>query len=128
MNDITVYLNNGDSIQAESVYKDIIVIISGDPSYAGALMTMAKNGDFDGYEADTPEGHVKAPLDNRFLGLSATVNDDGDYNYVISFVPKSDEDILREQIAELIEENERLKGDSEYAEAGRILLGEEEET
>ena len=128
MNDITVYLNNGDSIQAESVAQDIIVIISEDPSYAGSLMTMANSGDFDGYEADTPEGHVKAPLDNRFLGLSATANDDGGYNYVISFVPKSDEDILREQIAELIEENERLKGDSEYAEAGRILLGEEEET
>lgn len=127
MNEITIYLKNGTTMEADSVTDSMITVISPDASYAGTLMVMAQSGDFSEYEADTPDGHVKAPVNNRFLGLSATVNEDGGFYYVISFVPLSEAEILQERIRQLEAENEQLKGDSEYAEAGKILLGEEVE-
>ena len=127
MNDTTVYLKSGDSMQVDSVTTSMITLITDDTSIASQLILMAQNHEFDEYEADTDEGHIKAPKDNKFLGISATVYEDDGYYYVLSFVPKTEAEIMQEQIDALTEENERLKGDSEYAEAGKILFGEEVE-
>ena len=126
MNDITLYLKNGDTIMVDSVSRDVFSLYIDDMEYISLIMEMGRDGELTGYY--TEGNDVVNPDTSRFIGMSCSVSDDPDTFYcVVSFAQKSEMEILQERLAALEAENEELRADSEYAEAGHILLGEESE-
>ena len=130
-NPIIITLKDGTTLEANTVTEDVIGVISNDPSDASRFVTLGNTGGFSEYTATVDGKEIKAPASNKFIGISVTANDDGSFYYVISFLQKSETDLLHEQIEALMAENEELRQTSEenaeYAEVGRILLGEEVE-
>lgn len=122
-NNIELHLKNEQIIMVDSVARDVFCLYADDLELISEIMELGRDGDLVGYYAYVPNEEVVNPESSKFIGMSATWNDDEDAFYcVFSFAQKSEMEILQERLAALEEE---LRQESEYAEAGHIMLGEE---
>lgn len=123
MSNIELYFKNGKTVLADSVLPDAIGITTNDTELMAELLSMGIDGDLVGYHATTPDGEIVNPDISEFVGMSFILNDDGDaYSCVLSFTNKSDIELLHDRLEALEAENEEL---TEYADAGKVMLGEE---
>ena len=120
-----VRLKNGEVINAEAASYSVISLVTSDSEYIPHLYSIGINGGFVDAEAELGDETIVYDKYSRFIGLSVALNSDNSLYCVISFARRSEAEILAEEVTRLTKENERL---SEYAEAGKIMFGEEEES
>ena len=117
---IQVTLSNGDTIEAELVTENMIGINASKLSDVSEIIELAEDDAFISFSTDSITS-----TNNRLLGISATMQEDGSFYYMLTFEKQPDDAAeLRRQIAELLAENQELK---DYADAGKVMFGEDVE-
>ena len=117
----TITLKDGRFFDVDVVTLTELMFTTENMNYIMGVMTMAENGELDGYTGEI-DGQITKCW-NHYDHITITSLGNQRYYAVLAF--KQDETIY-DRIASLESENEALRGSLEYAQAGRIMLGEDD--
>ncbi len=117
-----ISLKNGDKVFVDNASENKLIFIESDHSRVTELFNSAMDGYYNSYGYfDDSEKYIKTI--NHFTSLTTTPITDGKLLIALNF--EEDANIYN-RLTELEAENVILRESMEYAEAGRIMFGEEE--